>query len=71
MVFSLQSSGSTPPPSENQILVKKWTVLKDGSFCLPNLDIKTTLTFFGTYNANSAINFAKNQLELTREGPLI
>ena len=53
------------------LLVKKWTVLKDGSFCLPNLDIKTTLTFFGTYNANSAINFAKNQLELTREGPLI
>ena len=64
-------SEATPPPSENQISVKKWTVLGDGSFCLLNLDSKTTLTFFGTYYTSSAINFAKNQLELTREGPLI
>ena len=28
----------TPPPTENQILAKRITVLGDGSFCLPNLD---------------------------------
>ena len=51
----------TPPPNENQISVKKWTVLGDGSFCLLNLDSKTTLTFFGTYNASSALTFAKSR----------
>ena len=70
-ILILILSSSTPPLSENQISVKKWTVLGDGSFCLLNLDSKTTLTFFGTYNASSAINFAKNQLEFTTEGPLI
>ena len=29
--------------------------------CLPNLDSKTTLTFFGTYNASSALTFAKSR----------
>ena len=33
----------------------------DGSFCLLNLDSKTTLTFFGTYNASSALTFAKSR----------